>query len=429
MTELNSAASHIEPGVVRQNGRSYAMAAGILGWTLDAFDFFVLVFVVDSVAETFAVAKSSVILTLGITLALRPVGAILFGMLADRYGRRRPLMGVVAFFSLMEVLSGLSISFPMFVVFRSLYGIGMGGFWGVGAALTMESSQTRRRGLYSGLLQGGYPLGYLVAAIAARFILPVWGWRPMFWSGVLPALVTIYVAFKAPESTSWRQHRVQSFKAIVGGLWSNRGYFVYLVLAVSLMVCLAHGTQDLYPDFLKTAHHFAPNLVANLAIIYSVGGIFGTIVGGNLSERWGRRRTMIAAFTLCILIIPVWSFGRSATVLTIAAIVMQIGVQAAWGVMPAHLNELSPDAVRSLFAGFVYQLGVLFASPTNTIEYALRGVVGYGWALSLFEGFALIALITLFALGPEKKGRSFLRDETEFDNQSSATEQPASVTS
>src|SRR6202049_2395401 len=182
---------------VPQKGRGYAVASGILGWTLDAFDFFVVVFLVDTLATHFAVRKSAIVLTLGATLAMRPVGALLFGMLADRYGRRKPLMAVVAYFSLIELLSGLSPNYTIFLALRALYGIGMGGFWGVGASLTLESAPRRWRGLLSGLLQGGYPLGYLLAAVAARLILPVWGWRPMFWAGLLPAMVTVYVAYKS----------------------------------------------------------------------------------------------------------------------------------------------------------------------------------------------------------------------------------------
>lgn len=391
-------------------GRHYAIAAGILGWTLDAFDFFVLVFIVDLVAAHFAVAKSAVILTLGTTLAMRPIGAILFGMLADRYGRRKPLMGVIAFFSLVEILSGLSPNYATFLALRALYGIGMGGFWGVGASLAMEAAHSERRGLYSGILQGGYPLGYLLAAIAARIVLPIGGWRAMFWAGLLPALVTIYVAYRAPESEPWKEHRPSSVAAICKGVWEHRQSLTYLVVTLSLMVCLAHGTQDLYPDFLKS-HGFSQEMVANLAMIYSIGGIFGTVIGGYVSEHFGRRRSIITALFLCLVVIPLWAFGESALLLTVAAVLMQVGVQAAWGVIPAHLNELSPDAVRSLFSGFVYQLGVLFASPTNSIEYALRGLLGYRWALAAFEGTALFVLIILFFLGPEKKGRSFLREK------------------
>jgi MFS transporter, SHS family, lactate transporter len=398
-----------------QPGRGYAIAAGILGWTLDAFDFFVVVFIVDILATHFGVGKSSIILTIGATLAMRPVGALLFGMLADRFGRRKPLIAVVAYFSLIEILSGLAVNYPMFLALRLLYGIGMGGFWGVGASLTLESTPTRWRGLLSGLLQGGYPLGYLLAAVAARLILPVWGWRPMFWAGLIPAVVTIYVAYESPESEAWKQHLVASMSGILGVVWGNRKSFGYLVLTVTLMIFLSHGTQDLYPDFLKTAHGISPNVVAYLAMFYNVGALLGTISVGHTSERLGRRGAIIAALGLCVLVIPLWAFGHSLIALAAGAFLMQVGVQGAWGVIPAHLNELSPDAVRSLFPGFVYQLGVLFGSPTNSIEYALRDRLGYQWALTTFEGLTILALVIIFALGPEQKGRSFVRDTVEAD--------------
>lgn len=395
---------------LNSKGRGFAVAAGILGWTLDAFDFFVIVFLVDTLAGHFAVSKGQIVLTLGATLAMRPVGALLFGMLADRFGRRKPLMAVVLYFSLIEILSGLALNYPMFFALRALYGIGMGGFWGVGASLTLESAPTRWRGMLSGLLQGGYPLGYLLAAVAARAILPVWGWRPMFWAGVLPAMVTLFVAYKAPESEAWKQHLVPSIGGITKIVWAHRGSFIYLVLTITLMIGLSHGTQDLYPDFLKTAHNVSPNMVAYLAMIYNVGAILGTVSVGHISERLGRRGSIIASLALCLLVIPAWAFGHSLAMLTSGAFLMQVGVQGAWGVIPAHLNELSPDAVRSLFPGFVYQLGVLFGSPTNSIEYALRDRVGYQWALASFEGFTILALIVVFALGPERKGKSFMRE-------------------
>ncbi len=402
-----------ENGGLPQKGRGYAVSAGILGWTLDAFDFFVVVFLVDVLAAHFQVGKSSIVLTLGATLAMRPVGALLFGTLADRYGRRKPLMAVVAYFSVIEVLSGLAPSYAIFLVLRLLYGIGMGGFWGVGASLTLESASSRWRGLFSGLLQGGYPLGYLLAAVAARLILPAWGWRAMFWAGLVPGIITMLVAYKSPESRAWKQHQVKSVSGILRVVWDHRKSFAYLVLMLTLMIGLSHGTQDLYPDFLKTAHHISPNVVAYLAMFYNVGALLGTISVGHTSEKLGRRKSIILSLTLCLLVIPLWAFGHSLTILAIGAFLMQVGVQGAWGVIPAHLNELSPDAVRSLFPGFVYQLGVLFGSPTNSIEYALRDRVGYQWALTLFEGCTIIGLMLVFALGPERKGRIFFREPSD----------------
>jgi SHS family lactate transporter-like MFS transporter len=410
-----------ENGGPPPKGRGYAISAGILGWTLDSFDFFVVVFMVDTLANRFHVGKASIVLTLTATLAMRPLGAVLFGMLSDRYGRRKPLMAVVAYFSLIEVLSGLSINYPMFFALRLLFGIGMGGFWGAGASLTLESAPTRWRGTLSGLLQGGYPLGYLLAAVAARLVLPAWGWRAMFWAGLVPGLITMIVTYKSPESEAWKQHQVTSMGGIVNVVWEHRKNFVYLVLTLTLMIFLSHGTQDLYPDFLKTAHRVAPNTVAYLAMFYNVGAILGTVSVGYTSERLGRRRSIICALILCALVIPMWAFGHSLTVLAIGAFLMQIGVQGAWGVIPAHLNELSPDAVRSLFPGFIYQLGVLFGAPTNTIEYALRDRIGYQWALTIFEAATIVALVIVFALGPERKGKSFYRTAPSLEKPNTVT--------
>jgi MFS transporter, SHS family, lactate transporter len=394
----------------QRSGSAYAIAAGTLGWTLDAFDFFAVVFVLDALVPHFGVGKASIVFTITLTLALRPLGAVIFGMLADRYGRRRPLMAVVAYFSLIEVLSGLAVNFPMFLVLRALFGIGMGGYWGVGASLAMESAPVKRRGLISGLLQGGYPVGYLLSAIAARTILPMWGWRSMFWAGLLPAAITLYVAFKAPEPEAWKQHRVPSVSGIIRITTENWGRFAYLLLLIALMMFLSHGTQDLYPDFLKTARHFSAGTAADVAMIYSVGAVLGTILVGYGSERLGRRRGMMAALVLCALVIPAWAFGAGLVTLTVGAFLLQVGVQGAWGVIPAHLNELSPDAVRSLFPGLVYQLGSLVGSPANSIEYALRYRLGYEWALTGFEGFTILALFLVFAFGPEHKGKSFLKE-------------------
>jgi MFS transporter, SHS family, lactate transporter len=396
-----------QPSEVRQPGRGFAVAAGILGWSLDSFDFFVVVFMVDALATHFLVDKKDIILTIGATLAMRPIGALVFGTLADRFGRRKPLMAVVAFFSVVEVLSGMATSYHMFLLLRLFYGVGMGGFWGVGASLTLESGAKRWRGLLSGLLQGGYPLGYLVAAIAARLILPVWGWRAMFWAGLIPAAITMYVAYRAPESDAWKQHRVRTLSGIFRIVWENRGIFVYLVITLTLMIFLSHGTQDLYPDFLKTAHRISPNAVAYIAIFYNIGAVLGTILVGSSSEIIGRRISIIASLMLSIAVIPLWAFSQSLFALTAGAFLMQLGVQGAWGVIPAHLNELSPDSIRGLFPGLVYQLGVLFGSPTSTIEYALRDRMGYQWALTTFEGLTIIALIAIFAVGPEKKGKIF----------------------
>jgi SHS family lactate transporter-like MFS transporter len=387
----------------------HAVTASFLGWTLDAFDFFVLVFLMDALTAQFHVSKSAIVATITATLAMRPAGAVVFGLLADRYGRRKPLMANVVFFSIVELLCGFAPNYTVFLILRTIYGIGMGGEWGVGASLAMESAPEKWRGVLSGVVQSGYPIGYLLAAVAARFILPAWGWRAMFWAGGVPALLAFYIRSKVRESEAWKQHRAPTLGAIVktaGGHWK---IFSYLVLLMTLMMFLSHGTQDLYPDFLKTARGIRPDIVAYIVIGFNIGSVVGSLLFGHLSERIGRRRSIIAAALLALAVIPAWAFGGSLWAMAVGSFVIQVGVQGAWGIIPAHLNELSPDAVRGLMPGFAYQLGILIAAPVNNIVYALRKPLGYPWALAAFQITNILLLITVVALGREQKGKSFVR--------------------
>ncbi len=399
-----------EPTPGTKSNARHAVLAGFFGWTLDAFDFFVVVFLYDTLARQFGVSKREIILTTTATLAMRPIGAMIFGLLSDRYGRRVPLMVNVVYFSLIELLCGFSPNFTFFLIMRALFGIGMGGEWGVGASLTMEAAPVRWRGILSGILQSGYSIGYLLAAMAARFLLPVWGWRPMFWIGAVPALLALYIRAKVPESEAWKQHRAATTGEVLRTVMLDWKRFLYLVVLMTFMMFMSHGTQDLYPDFLKEIHRLSSAVVANIAIFYNCGAVIGAIVFGQLSQVAGRRKSMIAALALCMVIIPFWAFGGSFALLVIAPFLMQMGVQGAWGVIPVHLNEMSADATRGLMPGLTYQLGILFAAPTNTIEYALRDRVGYQWAIAGFEIVTILTLAVLLLLGKERHGRSFVRD-------------------
>jgi MFS transporter, SHS family, lactate transporter len=399
-----------DPTAKSKSNARHAVLAGFFGWTLDAFDFFVVVFLYDTLAHQFGVSKKDIIFTTFATLAMRPVGAVIFGLLSDRYGRRKPLMANVIYFSLIELLCGFSPNYTFFLVMRALFGIGMGGEWGVGASLTMEAAPVRWRGILSGILQSGYSIGYLLAALAARFLLPAWGWRPMFWIGALPALLALYIRMKVPESEAWKQNRAASTGLVLRTVMHDWKRFLYLVVLMTFMMFMSHGTQDLYPDFLKEIHRFSGAVVANTAIIYNIGAVVGAVIFGHLSQVAGRRKSMIAALGLCLVIIPLWAFGGTLAVLVIGAFLMQMGVQGAWGVIPVHLNEMSADATRGLMPGLTYQLGILFASPTNNIEYALRDRVGYQWAIAGFEAVTILTLVVLLLLGTERHGRSFVRE-------------------
>lgn len=394
-------------GHYSRRDRWHAATAGYLGWTMDAFDFFIVVFMVDHLARNFQVSKSAIIWTITATLAMRPVGAFLFGLLADRFGRRRPLIANVLFFSVVELLCGFAPNYKIFLLLRILFGIGMGGEWGVGASLAMESAPRKWRGILSGILQSGYSMGYLLAALMSRMVLPHFGWRAMFWVGGAPALLALYISAQVKESEAWERQGGHKFSTIVGRSLANWKSLAYLALLMTLMHALSHGTQDLYPDFLKSVHGLKPATVSYLAILYNVGAIVGGITFGYHSERFGRRRAMLAALALSLVVIPFWSFATSFYLLAGAAVLMQVGVQGAWGIIPAHLNELAPEEARGLVPGFAYQIGILLAAPTNTIEFSLRDRFGYSWALAGFELATIFFLAIIIALGTERRGRSF----------------------
>ena len=294
----------------------HAVAARFLGWTLDAFDFFVVVFLFDSLAAQFHVSKAAIVATVSWTLLMRPVGALIFGLLADRYGRRIPLIANVIFFSVIELLCGFAPNYGVFLLLRILYGIGMGGEWGVGTSLAMEATSSRWRGMLSGILQNGYAVGYLLAALAYRFAFPAWGWRPMFWLGGIPALLALYISAKVPESEAWQRHRASS----TGAGPESRGPAMealrsICLLLMTFMMFLSHGTQDLYPDFSAIA---APRGVAAVSYIVILGNI-GAVVGRNhfrpVLELAGRRLSLIAALLLSLAVMPLWAFGTSLTAL------------------------------------------------------------------------------------------------------------------
>ena len=433
----------------------HAVAAGFLGWTLDAFDFFVVIFMLDVLAERFHVPKAAIVATLTATLATRPLGAFIFGLLADRYGRRVPLMANVIFFSVIELLCGFSPNYTVFFILRTLYGIGMGGEWGVGASLAMEMAPPRWRGVLSGVLQSGYAIGNLLAAVAARFVLPNLGWRAMFWMGGLPALLALYIRSRVPESEAWKQHRAATvadvlrsaagaryhlllaafvpmtiwaialiYPHLLPGVWmlallviifglmiAASGQLAYLALLMTFMMFLSHGTQDLYPDFLVHDRHISAAMASWVAVIYTVGMLVGAVFFGELSERIGRKRSLLCALALSMAMIPFWAFGGTLGVLIAGSFLMQAGVQGAWGIMPAHLSELAPDAARGLLPGLVYQLGILFAAPTNTIEYALRDRLSYGWAIASFEIVTISMIAITISFTREHRGRRFVDPE------------------
>ena len=390
------------------NDAVYAVTASFLGWTLDAFDFFVLIFVLSRAAADFHVSlQDQMTLAITVTLAFRPLGALIFGLLADRYGRRRPMMANLVFFSVMEVFSGLAPNFTTFMICRALFGIGMGGEWGIGAALSMEKVPPRWRGIFSGLLQQGYPCGYLLAACCFRYLPEDWSWRALFYIGGLPALLAVFVRYKVKESDAWRANRAESWSSLGAAALRHWKLFIYLTVLMTLMNLASHGTQDLYPSFLEQERHFTKAQIGGTAIIYNLGAICGGVCFGLFSDRVGRRRSMTLALLLAIGMIPLWSAGSTSALLVTGAFLMQFMVQGAWGVIPAHITEVSPNAVRGFLPGFAYQCGVLIAGNAAHVEAQLSkgGSYSRAMAMTAFAAFCIGALVIMF--GPERRAASF----------------------
>ena len=394
--------------------------AAFLGWTLDAFDFFLVVFVISAIAREFHLSIVSTGFAITITLLLRPLGALIFGVVADRYGRRGPLMINIIIYSAVELASGFAPNFTVFLILRSIYGIAMGGEWGIGAALALESLPAHARGAFSGILQQGYAVGYLLAAVAYYAVFPHFGWRGMFVAGVLPALLVLYIRSYVPESEVWRE-RARRPKAKRENLASSFGRQPWLYLyAIALMAAfnfMSHGSQDLYPTFLEKQRGFDVGTVALVTIVANLGAIAGGSLFGALSQTLGRRRTIATSALVGILAIPLWAFAPSAALLAVGAFVMQFFVQGAWGVVPVHLNELSPGDVRATFPGLTYQLGNLIVAGALQFEAAFAatmrtasGAENYARALAIIMCGVFLTVAVLALVGPERRGVAFADD-------------------
>ncbi len=381
------------------------VAAAYLGWTLDAFDFFLMVFVFRDVAREFHTGLTLGTLTITLTLAMRPLGAFLFGRLGERFGRRPALMASVLGYSVLEFASGLAPGLWSFLALRALFGVAMGGEWGVGAALTMESVPAAWRGRISGLLQAGYPSGYLLATLLYAFAYPVVGWRGLFFIGAAPALLVLFVRARVAESPDWLARRATGRAAAGKGGWPPLKLSLFAVALMTAFNFLSHGTQDLYPTFLLGQRHFDHAAVSAIGVAYTIAAISGGVVCGVASQHVGRRRAIAAAALLCLPAIPVWAYATTPLMVGLGAVLVQFCVQGAWGVVPAHLNEISPPAARATFPGFVYQVGNFLAAGNATIQGALAVALGHDLRLPLAGMAAVmaVAVAVLVWLGPEAR--------------------------
>jgi MFS transporter, SHS family, lactate transporter len=399
--------------------------AAMLGWTMDAFDYFIVVFVYADIAKTFHHSKAEVAFITTATLVMRPVGALLFGLWADRVGRRMPLMVDVMFYSVVGFLCAFAPNFTVLVILRLLYGIGMGGEWGLGAALATEKVPVERRGFFSGLLQEGYAFGYLLASVASLVVMDWLGlsWRWLFGLSIVPALISLIIRYRVQESEVWEaaQDRMKLTNTRIRDVLRDPAIvhrFIYLVLLMTAFNWMSHGTQDVYPTFLgSTANHgagLASTTVKLIVIAYNIGAIIGGLLFGTLSQRFSRRYTVVFCALLGLPIVPLFAYSRTAAMLCLGSFLMQLCVQGAWGVIPAHLTEMSPDAIRGLYPGVTYQLGNLLAAFNLPIQERLAESHGYPFALTATIVPVLLAVATLTLIGKDATGIRFGTAESAF---------------
>jgi SHS family lactate transporter-like MFS transporter len=390
--------------------------ACFLGWALDALDFFLVTFVLVPIGHDFGQSIPKVAFAITLTLMMRPVGALIFGWLGDKFGRRIPLMADIIFYSVMELLTALAPNFTVFLILRALFGIGMGGEWGLGASLAMESLPTQARGLFSGILQQGYAVGYLLAALVYWIVFPHFGWRGLFIAGALPAFLVIYIRAHVPESPVWQRQRVQQKSRVKMSIFVRQhgALFIYAALLMTAFNYMSHGTQDLYATYLEKQRGFGISAKSMISIVYATGAICGGAVMGFLSQQWGRRRVIILSAIFGMLLIPLWIFAPSTALLIMGGFLIQFMVQGAWGVVPVHLNELSPPEFRGTFPGLAYQLGNFAAAYAAQQQAWLaerfrmaNGEPNYALTMALVEAVVFLVIIFLAAIGREERGKEF----------------------
>lgn len=387
-----------------------AFAAAFIGWAMDAFDYFIVVLVYADIGKEFGVSLERMAFLTTVTLVMRPVGAAIFGVWADRIGRRTPLLVNVTFYSIVGFLCAFAPNYTVLLILRLLYGIGMGGEWGLGAALAMEKIPAERRGFFSGVLQQGYSFGYLIAAVAYLAITnwTDWGWRGLFALSLLPALISLFLRTRLSESEVWEKVQLsRTTPAQVLRQPSILRRMIYLVLLMTAFNWMSHGTQDIYPTFLKKGLGLSSNTALYIAILYNVGAMFGGTILGTLSERLGRRWTIVLAAALGLPVVPLFALSHALGYVCLGSFLMQFFVQGAWGVIPAHLSELSPDEIRGFYPGITYQLGNCLAAFNLPIQERLADSHSYEFALMVTIFPVLVAVIVLTVLGREQRGIRF----------------------
>ncbi|KAJ8103622.1 major facilitator superfamily domain-containing protein [Lipomyces tetrasporus] len=413
------------------------------GWTWDAFDFFTVSLTASEIAADLNRTVADITWGITLVLMLRSVGAIAFGLLADKYGRKWPFIANCVLFLVLELGTGFVQTYAQFLGVRALFGIAMGGIYGNCAATALEDCPLKARGIISGLLQQGYAFGYLLAVVFNRALTSTTahGWRSLFWFGAGPPVLIIIFRMCLPETDAYkaqkqleRESRTGAFMQMAKASFKEYWHImIYLVIIMAGFNFMSHGSQDLYPTMLSVQLEFRADRSTVTMCVANLGAITGGILFGHMSDFIGRRLSIMIACVLGGALIYPWAFVRNDGIMA-AVFFLQFMVQGAWGVIPIFLSELSPPALRAFVVGLAYQLGNLASSASSTIEATIGArfpldsqasstVKRYDYAkvMAIFMGCVFGYVLVVTFLGPENRsvdmsvGSAFEKDVDEKD--------------
>ncbi len=405
----------------------YAYLAAWLGWTLDAFDFTIFLLIMVPISQEFGVPLTAVTAVFAVTLWLRLIGATAAGWMADRMGRKAPLMISILWYSLCNLIAGFSPNFAFLFFFRALLGIGMGAEWPAGAALAMESWPARSRGLMSGVLQGSWGLGFALSAAAYGLLYepfetlgPGYGWRGLLILGVLPALVCIWIRYYVKEPEVWAENKriqTETKQAVTLPLFAIfKRQYLYNTLTGCLWMaanfCVYYSIWALAGTYLQKELGWTPAQVATPLFWGNILVFISSAFWGAMSDRIGRRRALMIPCTIALFITPIYLMTQDPTVFLLGFLLQALVVGGKDTLNPAWLSERFPTEIRASAAGFVYHQGAIWGGFVAPVLTWLAVDKGMGFAMPMLYAttISLVFLIIGVYLGPETKGKVLVAD-------------------
>jgi len=398
----------------------YAYVAAWLGWTLDAFDFTIFLLIMLPISKEFGVPITEVTFVFTITLWLRLAGATASGWLADRMGRKKPLMISILWYSICNFIAGFSPTFAFLFFFRALLGIGMGAEWPAGAALAMESWPARSRGFMSGLLQGSWGIGFALSSLAYGFLYDSIGWRGLLWIGIVPALAVVWIRFYVKEPPVWAENKhkqtaeKQEVTLPLFTIFKPKYLFNTLtgVVWMAASFCVYYSIWALFSTYLQKEMQWTPLMVATPLFWANIVVLFGSLLWGAVSDKYGRRTAIAAPAIIAIFVTPLYLYTQNPTIVILAFILQGMFGGSIYGQNPSYLTERFPTEVRATAAGFVYHQGAIWGGLVAPIisYYAVERGMGFAMPMMVATMVSLVVVVISILLSPETRGKQFTAD-------------------